>query len=128
MTDHARCIITSGTVLIIEDDADIRDVLADILREEGYQVATAEDGIAALAWLERNPEPCIILLDLYMPVMDGEEFRAAQLRDQRRAHIPIIVVSAARDVDTRARALGAAGYLQKPLQLEELLEIVAAIC
>lgn len=128
MTAHKHGIARPGTILIVEDDADIRDVLAEVLLDEGYVVATAADGGAALAWLKENPAPCMILLDLYMPVMDGEAFRAAQLRDHEQAQVPVIVVSAARDVHDRARALGAAGWVQKPLPLERLLKLVEAFC
>ncbi len=104
-------------VLIIEDHEDMRDALAEILSLEGYQVCAASDGEKALdeARLHR---PDIILLDLMMPVMNGWQFRAEQMKDPALASVPVIVMSAfSSDID-------AAALLPKPFLMEEMLEAV----
>jgi CheY-like chemotaxis protein len=118
----------SDFVLLVDDDPDVRDLLAEVLRDEGHDVACARDGREALEILARRPDACLILLDLYMPSMDGSEFRAIQRREARWATIPVVVMTAASDGNARARALGAAGYLRKPMTLEDLLAVVARHC
>ena len=76
-----------ATILVVEDDHDIQSALASILREEGLHVATASDGAEALALLRQGLRPAVILLDLMMPVMNGAEFRAAQLQDPELAEL-----------------------------------------
>jgi CheY-like chemotaxis protein len=114
----------TGYILLIEDDAGVRDVLTDILRDEGYAVAAAKNGREALGYLESNPAPRLIMLDLMMPVMDGQAFRAEQLKIPTFAVIPTVVLSAARNGKETAEALGAQGYLQKPIDLEALLAVI----
>lgn len=119
-------------VLIVEDDNDIREDLAEILRDEGHQVETAANGADALAQLEhkaqRGERPCLILLDLMMPVMNGWDFRAKQMSTPGIADIPVILVSGALDVPHHATTLHTAGYLRKPIQLPRLLELVTQTC
>jgi CheY-like chemotaxis protein len=109
------------SLLIVEDDAGVRDSLSNLLRDEGYEVVTANGGHDALRRLETGPLPSLILLDLMMPEMDGREFRARQLADPRIAGIPVVVVSARPDVRQAARYLGAAGFLAKPMSFQALL-------
>jgi CheY-like chemotaxis protein len=111
-------------VLIVEDDAGVRDALVGVLREEGYEVAAVADGAAALRLLEAGPLPSLILLDLMMPNMDGVEFRARQLAHPRWAQIPVIVLSAHSDVEQRAKQLAADDFLPKPMSCEALLHAV----
>ncbi len=113
-----------GTVLLVEDDFDLRDALVPILEDEGHRVVSAANGKEALDRLHDMPKPSVILLDLMMPVMSGEEFRAEQLRDPALASIPVVVVSARPHIEERAARLGAAGCLQKPFEVEHLLEMV----
>src|SRR5208283_5094195 len=87
-------VIQSLKILLIEDDSDLADALAEILIMEGYRIVYASDGMAALALLAEDELPDLILLDLMMPKMSGWEFREAQLRDERLAHIPVVVLSA----------------------------------
>lgn len=116
-------------ILIVDDDDDIREDLAAILRSQGYDVVTAEHGLAAREWLVRaRPLPDVILLDLMMPVMDGWQFRAEQLRDPALAHIPVLVLSGAADVRKEAAALGVAGYLKKPFKVDSLFAAVHLAC
>jgi CheY-like chemotaxis protein len=115
-------------ILIVEDDADLRDSLADLLQDEGYQVAGAANGREALSYLRRCPPPCIILLDLMMPVMNGWEFRDQQQQDPALSSIPVAIVTGVRNSADQMAALNAVGYLQKPVDLSELLETVAIYC
>ncbi|HSP20297.1 MAG TPA: response regulator transcription factor [Myxococcaceae bacterium] len=111
----------SPRVLIVDDDPDILDALSEILEVEGYEVQRARNGHEALRWLEQHGAPDLVLLDLMMPVMDGGEF-ARSLSSGARP--PIIVLSADRNVSTRAREIGALEWLAKPFELAELLAAV----
>jgi two-component system chemotaxis response regulator CheY len=113
------------TVLIVDDDRDIRETLSAILAGEGYAVREAADGEDALALLTtREVSPHLILLDIMMPRMDGHEFLAALALRPEFDALPVIVISAReRLVLTRARAV-----MTKPIDLDELLARVAEIC
>ena len=114
------------TVFIVEDDLDTREMLARFLELEGFRVESAENGKAALERLESGTRACVILLDLMMPVMDGWQFRQAQVQDAALARIPVIVVSAAgRD---RIERIDADAYLSKPVDLDELLACLTRFC
>lgn len=113
-----------GRVLIVEDDAAVSSSLAEVLTDEGYQTAVASDGQKALDWLASHAAPDLILLDLWMPVLTGEEFRARQLQDPALAAIPVVIISAATDARARARALGADAVLPKPIDLDALLALL----
>jgi CheY-like chemotaxis protein len=103
-------------ILVIDDDSDIREVVGEALQFAGYEVATARDGREGLAQA-RSFRPTLILLDLMMPTMSGWEFRAAQLRDEALADIPVVVVTAlGHDPDIQVQAV-----LAKPFRLEDLL-------
>jgi two-component system response regulator MprA len=115
-------------LLLVEDDDDVRDAIAASLRDEGYVVAEAENGRRALEWLRRNADPCLVLLDLWMPVMSGMEMRAQMVQDPRLAALPLVVVTAAGDGKAQAEEMGAIGYLRKPLDLRDLLETVERFC
>ncbi len=116
----------SGTVLIVEDDLDTREMLGRFLELEGYKVETAENGRRALERLGSGVGACVILLDLMMPVMDGWQFRQEQIRDASLADIPVIVVSAAGR--ERLEKIQANAYLSKPVDLDELLGCVTQFC
>jgi CheY-like chemotaxis protein len=116
----------SGTILIVEDDIDTREMLGRFLELEGYRVETAENGKRALERLGSGVEACVILLDLMMPVMDGWQFRLEQARNAELAGIPVIVVSAAGR--ERIQKIDADAYLSKPVDLEELLGCVTQFC
>jgi CheY-like chemotaxis protein len=109
-------------VLVVDDDPDIREAMADMLGTMGYAVATAVNGAAALL-LVRAERFDLIVLDLMMPVMTGWEFREAQLRDPAIAGVPVIVVSAAR----APRPVAAAAFLPKPFDVDELLSVAARL-
>jgi len=112
------------TILIVEDDRDIRDVLADILVDEGYHVLLAEDGLEGLQRLRDGPPPALILLDLMMPRMDGFQFRDEQRRRPEWRDIPVVLLTAGGDLPDKARQLDAADALRKPVKLESLLEMI----
>jgi CheY-like chemotaxis protein len=116
---------TGGTVLLVEDDEDIRSSIAEVLADEGFDVVGAADGDEALRYLRAAAElPRLILLDLMMPVMDGWAFRAAQLDDERLAKIPVVILSAAADVRRHAAQLRVNEYLVKPLDVPLLLNTI----
>src|ERR1043165_6681206 len=106
-------------VLIVEDDADLRDMMAQLLSLEGFHTATVANGREALDYLHNGDAPDLILLDLMMPVMDGWEFRRRQCADPTLATVPVIVLSALDQ--TRAAGVGAAAVLKKPLDFDRLL-------
>lgn len=115
-------------VLVVEDDAEIRESLVEVLSDSGYEVYGAADGQAALEKLGQLPSPpCLILLDLMMPVMDGRTFRREQLARPELSNIPVIVVSA-HQAAIASSELGAAGHLAKPLGIDELLATVEKHC
>ena len=111
-------------ILAVDDDADFREGLTDVLDEFGYRVRTASNGREALEALRREPPPDVILLDLRMPVMDGREFRREIASDERLSQIPLVVVSGSREVEGVAKSLGAAAVLPKPFGIEKLLESI----
>jgi CheY-like chemotaxis protein len=114
-------------VLVVEDDADIRETLAGLLEVEGYSVATAENGADALALL-RTVTPQVILLDLSMPVMSGQQFRSAQLGDPALAAIPTVVMTAADRIRDKIAGIQIDEALAKPLTLQQLLDTIARHC
>ena len=115
----------SGTVLVVEDHLDLREMLALLLESEGFDVATASNGAEALRCLDQSC-PAVILLDLMMPVMTGDEFRERQLADARYAHVPVICMTAAYDGKERADRIHADEYFQKPVNFEQLVSAVRA--
>lgn len=114
-------------ILIVDDDADSRGFLATLLRTHGYPVTTATNGEEALA-VARHARPCLILLDLMMPGMDGFAFRAAQLRTPEFANTPVILISALDDEAQVARRIGPMAEVRKPINVDALLEQVALYC
>lgn len=109
------------TVLLVEDDYDVRETIAEVLVDEGYVVVTAPDGERALEQLRGGLRPFAILLDLMMPGMNGYQFRLEQRADPALAAIPVIVLTADRLVDLKADELVASAYLRKPTGLADLL-------
>jgi CheY-like chemotaxis protein len=114
-------------VLVVDDEPDIRHVLASALEWAGYEVMTASNGLRALTLLNGHP-PDVIVLDLTMPVMDGFGFRQRQLMTPRLAAIPVILVSAEHNLDERASQLRARSWLVKPFDLECVVDAVAEAC
>ena len=117
--------MTPGLVLVVEDHADTRHMIEEYLRFEGIPSVGAENGMQGLTAL-REHHPCVVLLDLSMPVMDGFRFREEQLRmpDGHLAGIPIVVLSAYADCQRHAQRMGAADVIPKPIDLDRLLAVV----
>lgn len=112
----------ASTVLVIEDDPDMRGLLILILEDRGHHVLSASDGSEGLEVL-RHEKPDLILLDMKMPVMDGWEF-ARRYRSACANPSPIVVMTAAEDPRRRAEEVGAAGWLGKPVDLDRLYDTV----
>ncbi len=117
---------SSGTVLVVDDDPDIRDALCELLEDEGYRAVSAANGQEALTYLKSSDLPCVILLDLMMPIMDGWEFRRRQKCDPELANVPVVVVTAAGQYGTSS--IDAARILPKPLRLEHVLDALKQYC
>lgn len=109
-------------ILLVEDDVDIADAMTDVLTDHGHEVQKARDGKEALALLAVGVLPQLIFLDLMMPVMDGVQFRQAQLLDARLAKIPVVVLSANRNVEATSLAMGVDAWLAKPTTPQKVLE------
>jgi len=120
---------THPRVLVIEDDAMIRNSLLEVLEEHGYEPVGAVHGRDALAKLDAPaPLPNLILLDLMMPVMDGWTFRQAQLARPALAAIPVVVLSAYQARLAPDQEMEVAAFLQKPIHLRQLLEVIRSHC
>ena len=115
-------------LLIVDDDPLIRDQVSAFVRREGYVVETAANGRAALTMLRRWFQPCVILLDLMMPEMDGFEFRQEQMADRALAMVPVITYSSVRDLATHAQQLGVTAYIHKPAALDTIMSLVRQHC
>jgi CheY-like chemotaxis protein len=115
------------TILVVDDDADLQEAMADLLESRGYRVFSADDGTKALQWLRESEAPCLILLDLMMPVMDGHEFLARRNADLALAAIPLVVITAG--LHPRGSVVpGAADVLYKPFEADALIRIVQRYC
>ena len=115
-------------ILIVEDDLDLARLVAEILEGAGYRTAVAANGYEALAHLQTNGRPDLILLDMMMPVMDGWKFREEQRRLPALASIPVVTVTADGDARGKAASIQAAGYVAKPITIDTLLDEVERIC
>jgi CheY-like chemotaxis protein len=113
-------------VLVVEDNDEIRALIAQVLEDTGYAVLTAGDGAEALEILEVGRQPDLILLDMCMPVMDGWVFARAH-RD-RGGRAPIVVVTPEWNAAKWAGEIDAAGVLTKPFALDDLSAVVAQVC
>jgi CheY-like chemotaxis protein len=114
-----------GSVLVVDDDADVRDILSIALETSGYPTSVAVHGQDALAKLTTIERPCLMLVDLMMPVMDGAELMVRLRREPTTAAIPIVVISA---FDRPAADAQPDAYLRKPINLDDLLAVVARFC
>jgi two-component system chemotaxis response regulator CheY len=114
------------TVLLIEDDGDIREIVAQVLADEGYETIAVPNGVEGLKRLRASAQrPFLIMLDLMLPIMDAWQFRAEQTSDARLAEIPIVIFSANPKIAQHADALGASGVVRKPPDLDDLLRVVS---
>ena len=115
-------------VMVVDDDAEIRETLVEVLEAKGFHAVAAANGAQALDVLRRGTRPALILLDLMMPVMDGPTFRAEQRGEPELAAIPVVVISAFQDVEEKAERMGATGSLRKPISFRDLIETVRRLC
>jgi CheY-like chemotaxis protein len=122
----SRRVVQLFPVLVVEDDAHTREAMKSVLELHGYPVVTAADGSEALHRLRNGPKPCLILLDLMMPGMDGFEFFDEKRQDPRISAIPVVIYSGHHDAKSNAARLGAEGYFQKPVDVQRLLSLVEA--
>ena len=116
------------TILIVEDDEDLRDSLAELFEERGYAVVAAQNGQDALNRLVAGLVPCLILLDLMLPIVSGWEFRNQQLADPRFAQIPIIILSGIHNLRSEAQRLQAVAFVPKPLDFDRLFKAIDQYC
>ena len=113
-----------SSILIVDDDESIRELLRMHLSSAGYEVSVAEDAIVAGYMVLRSP-PDLIISDINMPHMDGFEFVAALKADKSLPAIPVIFLTSIEEGDNRGKALGAVGYVTKPVRADRLLALVA---
>ena len=123
MTNHRR----QGHILLVEDDPELRESMTDFLEDEGYSVASAHDGIHALAQLAAGPKPDIILLDMMMPKMNGAQFRAEQLKNPDWTAIPVVLLTAHVMSDHEREKVRADSFITKPFEIPALLDAITAI-
>jgi CheY-like chemotaxis protein len=121
---HLNC----PKVFIVEDDKDIRETFEEALKQEGFGVESFANGQKAIDRLKSSPEPCLVLLDMMMPVMNGEEFmNHFHTLPATILPIPVFLVSA-NSSDEKAKKMGCRGFIKKPVELEALLIIVHTYC
>jgi CheY-like chemotaxis protein len=111
-------------ILVVDDDQEIRDAVGGILSDEGYRVEFADNGQTALEILEKGERPCIVLLDLMMPVMDGWVFMRRLRAATKFSDVPVVAITAV----PRVQAPPTTGFLEKPLSLGPLLEMIEKYC
>jgi CheY-like chemotaxis protein len=127
-TDQRRQSVQQHPVLVVEDDEDIREMMIELLESGGFSVSSANHGGEALARLQNGRTPCIILLDLMMPVMDGWTFCQEREKNPALAAIPLVVVSAVPRQDPRNAGIRAVEHVAKPLDVDLLLATVKRYC
>jgi CheY-like chemotaxis protein len=119
--------VTPFTILLVEDDHDVREALGETLRDRGYDVQTATDGQNALEVLRGGLRPGLILLDLMMPRMSGTEFRTVQRADPALSAFPVVLLSADASMEDKAQALKVDGAIRKPIDLDQLFSTIERI-
>jgi CheY-like chemotaxis protein len=115
------------TILLVEDDFDVREALVETLRDRGYEVQAAGDGEQALKALRGGLRPGLILLDLMMPRMSGSEFRMIQRTDPDLSSYPVVLLSADGRMEEKAQTLKVDGAIRKPIDLDELFAVIERI-
>ncbi len=115
------------SILIVDDDRDLQELLRVALESSGYAVAAAANGREAIDHLRSHDVTCAILLDLLLPKMSGAQFRQIQRRDRALAWIPVIVMSGAPDTDKRVRDLATDLVVPKPIDVDQLRRVLARV-
>jgi two-component system, chemotaxis family, chemotaxis protein CheY len=119
---------STGSILLVEDDRAIRESFLEALEDEGYTAVGAIDGVDALDRLHKDgPLPELIVLDLMMPRMNGIELLQELAGEEGWSKIPVLVVTADASARRKAEALGVAGFLKKPVRLNQLFAAVERI-
>lgn len=119
----------SNFVFVVEDSIDLRDLITELFRIEGFAVATAKNGQDALEFLSKSEHlPSVILLDMMMPGMDGFQFRKAQLAIPRLRDIPVLIMTADANAKEKATQIQAHGFLKKPVEAETLILVAEKFC
>ncbi len=119
----------SNLVMIVEDDQDVRESLCEVLTDNDYRCVQASNGQEAIDRLrEAREKPCVILLDIMMPVMDGNQFRSIQRVDPALSMIPVVVLTAHANLADSSNALQPAASLKKPVHVGALLSAVEQFC
>jgi CheY-like chemotaxis protein len=113
------------SILVVEDDDDIRNAIVDLLEAEGYKTEAAVNGQDALEKLGHIKKPCLVLLDMMMPIMNGRQFLDEVMKDSKLATLPVLIVSAVAD---RANTEGSIGFLKKPIDIGVVLNVVSQYC
>ena len=111
-------------VLVVDDDEDVRTMLCIALSVAGYKAAAAADGVEALRWLHEGERPALILVDLMMPKMDGDALIRRMSEDSSLARIPVAIISGQLTGDARPSSPQVIARLAKPIELDELLDVV----
>lgn len=119
--DDSNC----HSVLVVEDDDDIRNAIVDLLETEGYCAYSAVNGKDALEKLSTISKPCLVLLDMMMPIMNGRQFLDEVMKDSSLAPLPVLIVSAVAD---KTNTEGSVGFLKKPIDIDTVLDVVAQYC
>ncbi len=116
------------SVMVVEDDVDVRETLVELLTDEGYEARPASNGRHALELIRSDGVPGLILLDLRMPVMDGWEFRRQMRGDPTLSGVPVVVMSADSGLERKTEGMAASAVLAKPVGLDHLLATVHRFC
>lgn len=114
-----------SSILVVDDDVDIRNAIVEVLEMEGHMTMQASNGKEALDILAANEKPCLVLLDMMMPVMNGREFLNVVQASVKLRPVPVVVVSAHATVnDTQ----GSVGFLRKPVNIDSIIKIASQYC
>lgn len=116
-----------GAILIIDDDADVRGALRDTLEDEGYEVAEAAGGIAALAYLRSHPAPAIIFLDWNMAPMNAPQFMDELSKEPGLSQLPVVLITADMHANQKVKTGGYRDFLTKPLDLDQLFSVIGRL-
>ncbi|HXH30802.1 MAG TPA: response regulator [Bacteriovoracaceae bacterium] len=116
---------TCHSILIVDDDEDIRNAMSDVLEMEGHHTIQAANGKEALEIIANNTKPCLVLLDMMMPVMNGREFLDVVIASGSLTPLPVVIVSAHASI---RETEGAVGFLKKPVNIDAILKVASQYC
>lgn len=120
--------MSDRSVLVVEDDPELRTIYEEVLSDGGFAVTAARDGVDALEKLDNGVHPCVLVIDLRMPRMSGWELADRLRADERWNRVPLVVVAAYYRIAEEADRLGARAWLQKPIDLGRLVRVVEDVC